>query len=117
MFGIGLTEIIIILIVALLVVGPKKLPELARTLGRGMAEFRRATDDFKDSVYRDDNAETEDLQKSVERRRIGRVAPSPEPMPSVVPATLNPEVTAEVPPKKDEPSQIDNREDFKKAGS
>ncbi|HKK52624.1 MAG TPA: twin-arginine translocase TatA/TatE family subunit, partial [Myxococcota bacterium] len=43
MFGIGVTELGIILVVALLVFGPKRLPELARTLGRGMGEFRRAS--------------------------------------------------------------------------
>jgi TatA/E family protein of Tat protein translocase len=54
MFGIGLTEILLILVVALLVVGPKKLPELARTLGKGLAEFRRTADEFKESIYQDD---------------------------------------------------------------
>jgi len=45
-FGIGTTELILILVVALLVLGPKKLPEIARSLGRGMAEFRRASNEF-----------------------------------------------------------------------
>ena len=46
MFGIGTTELILILVVALLVLGPKKLPEIARSLGRGMAEFRKASNEF-----------------------------------------------------------------------
>ena len=50
MFGIGPLELTVILVVALLVMGPKKLPELARTLGRGLAEFRRASNDLKRSI-------------------------------------------------------------------
>ena len=40
MFGIGIPELIIIMVIALIVIGPSKLPELARALGKGMAEFR-----------------------------------------------------------------------------
>ena len=51
MFGIGMPELLLILAVALIVLGPKKLPELARALGKGMAEFRRATDELKDEFH------------------------------------------------------------------
>jgi len=50
MFGIGITEIVVILVIALIVLGPEKLPELAKALGRAMREFRSATDDIKRSV-------------------------------------------------------------------
>jgi TatA/E family protein of Tat protein translocase len=53
MFGIGPTEHIIILAIALLVLGPKRLPDLARSLGKGLAEFRRATADVTEEL---DNA-------------------------------------------------------------
>jgi TatA/E family protein of Tat protein translocase len=43
-------ELLIILVIALLVLGPKRLPEMARSLGRGMAEFRRASTDIRSSL-------------------------------------------------------------------
>jgi TatA/E family protein of Tat protein translocase len=51
MFGpIGMPELILIFLVALLVFGPKKLPELGRSLGKGIAEFKRASDDLKRTI-------------------------------------------------------------------
>lgn len=50
MFGIGMTEMILIAAVALLVIGPKKLPDLARSLGKGFAEFKRATNELKNTI-------------------------------------------------------------------
>ena len=60
MFGIGPTELIVILVIALLVLGPKRLPELAAGLGKGLAEFRRATADI--------NAELDEARRSVEQQ-------------------------------------------------
>jgi Tat protein translocase TatB subunit len=54
MFGIGPMELVLILVVALLVLGPKRMPELARTLGRGLNEFRRASNDLRQSLALDD---------------------------------------------------------------
>lgn len=57
MFGIGLPELLIILVIALIVIGPSKLPDLARALGKGMAEFRRATQDLKESLNLEEDIE------------------------------------------------------------
>ena len=54
MFGIGFPELLLIMAVALIVVGPSKLPDLARALGRGYAEFRRATEELKETLEQDD---------------------------------------------------------------
>ena len=50
MFGFGTGEILIILLIILLLFGAKKLPELARGLGKGIKEFRKASDEFKNEV-------------------------------------------------------------------
>lgn len=58
MFGIGWQELLIIAIVALLIVGPNKLPDLAKSLGKGFREFKKATDgvteDLKDALKDDE---------------------------------------------------------------
>ena len=50
MFDIGLQELLVILVIALLVFGPQKLPELGRMLGRALREFRKASDEFRTTV-------------------------------------------------------------------
>jgi len=64
MFGIGTPELIVIFIIALLVVGPKRLPELARTIGKGLAEFRRVTEDATESLK--ETLRAEDLKHEFE---------------------------------------------------
>lgn len=50
MFDIGLQELVLIFVIALLVFGPKNLPQLGRSLGRAMREFRRASDEFRATI-------------------------------------------------------------------
>ncbi len=63
MFGIGMPELLLILGLALIVLGPKKLPELAKTLGKGLSEFRRATEGLKDE-FRKMEHDVEDASTS-----------------------------------------------------
>ncbi len=55
MFGIGMPELLLILAIALIVIGPKKLPDLAKSLGRTMREFKKATNEFKDTLQIDED--------------------------------------------------------------
>ena len=50
MFGLGIPELIVIFVIALVVFGPKKLPDLGRALGKGIAEFKRATEEVKETI-------------------------------------------------------------------
>jgi Tat protein translocase TatB subunit len=71
MLGIGMQEIVIILIVALIIIGPKKLPDLARALGRAMGEFRRAADDLKDNLdINGMKAEKEKLMREITQNQL-----------------------------------------------
>lgn len=62
MFGIGMPEMLMILAIALIVIGPKKLPDLAKSLGRAMREFKRATNEFKETLAVDN--EFTDVKKA-----------------------------------------------------
>ncbi|HMK64764.1 MAG TPA: twin-arginine translocase TatA/TatE family subunit, partial [Thermodesulfobacteriota bacterium] len=67
MFGIGMPEFLLILVVALVVLGPKKLPELARSLGKGLAEFKKSTESLKDNFIGEDLKDLkQDLSKMVD---------------------------------------------------
>jgi Tat protein translocase TatB subunit len=64
MFGIGMPELILIAVIALIVVGPKNLPSLAKSLGKGLNEFRRAADDVTDNIR--ETIRTDELKKDVD---------------------------------------------------
>jgi TatA/E family protein of Tat protein translocase len=67
--GLGMGEIVLILVIALVVFGPRKLPELGKSLGQAMAQFRRASEDFK---------RTWEQEVEVEKVRKGEVTSSSE---------------------------------------
>jgi TatA/E family protein of Tat protein translocase len=71
MFGIGFQEMLIILVVVLIFFGPKRLPDLAKSLGKGIAEFKKASDEVRkgiDEAVQEHEAETEEA---------GTVSPPP----------------------------------------
>jgi Tat protein translocase TatB subunit len=89
MFGIGMPELLVILVVALVVLGPNRLPELARTLGKAMAEFRRQTADLMDEFQ---------VQTMLEDDPPKRPAkPAPAPPATAAPATPGPTTVAATP--------------------
>ena len=69
MFGsIGMTELIVIMVVALIVIGPKRLPELARTLGKALGDFKRATSDFQNSFSMEDDYDLDVLDEEAKEK-------------------------------------------------
>ena len=67
MFGIGSTELLVILVVALIVIGPAKLPEIARSLGKALGEFRRVSTDVKRTIEME--VEHEEQKTKAEKAR------------------------------------------------
>lgn len=63
MFNIGSQELLVILIIALIVVGPARLPELSRSIGKGLREFRKVQDEVKDMVKLDLEPEKTPVQR------------------------------------------------------
>jgi sec-independent protein translocase protein TatA len=69
MFGLGFPELMLIFVIALIVFGPKKLPELGRSVGRELAEFKKASEDFQESM----KAEMKDVEKTVQLDELKKI--------------------------------------------
>ena len=83
MFGLGVPELILIFIVALIVFGPKRLPEIGRTIGKTLAEFKKATDELKSTVEREVRLdEMKQLSSSITAPAdtVSRSEPAPPPV-------------------------------------
>jgi Tat protein translocase TatB subunit len=75
MFGLGVSELLLIAAIALIFIGPQKLPDLARALGRGFAEFKRATDEMKNTF----NEELRTAEIREQLLREGKLQPPAAP--------------------------------------
>jgi TatA/E family protein of Tat protein translocase len=105
MFGLGGTEVVVIFVLALLLFGPRKLPEIGRTLGKTLAEFRRATLDFRVNLEREVEL---DKLKSESLGPIRDIVGLGEPRASVPPPV--PLGGLNLPPLPAEPKAADNAE-------
>ncbi len=73
MFGLGIPELIVIFVIALVVFGPKRLPDLGKSIGRAMSEFKKAQQEFQESVQ----SEMKEVQKTAnldELKKLGNLA-------------------------------------------
>lgn len=88
MFGLGGTELVIIVVVAILIFGPNKLPELGRVIGKAMNEFKRATSEMEDVVRK----EISDIEKTVDETEVdGLARDAARDARPLTPAASNPE--------------------------
>ncbi len=94
MFGIGTPELLLILVVALIFLGPRRLPEVGKALGKALGELRRASNDLRDSIElesrRADQAERANAARAAMREATGEsaraaapVAPAPDSAPTI----------------------------------
>jgi len=100
MFGIGSTELLVILVVALIVIGPSKLPDLMRTLGKGMAEFRRMSSDVKSTFEAEvDRADREQRQTEAQKQMSSEQPQAPAQAQPQAPAAKPGQAQAAAPSK------------------
>ncbi len=76
MFGIGMPELLVILVIAIIFIGPSKMPDVARALGRGLREFRRATDDLKNSIDLEAHVASPQQQPAIHNQQEQQTEPT-----------------------------------------
>jgi Tat protein translocase TatB subunit len=120
MFGIGMPELILIAVVALIVLGPKKLPDLAKSMGRAVREFRKATSELKETLQVDSefsevkkafNDFHSDVNKTIQPEAKAETPPAGPSQP----AADTPAAVAPAAPPPAEPSSDDKLDELKKA--
>ncbi len=99
MFGLGFQELLLILAIALIVVGPGKLPDLARALGRGLAEFRKATNEIKQTFDQDETVQEikKEFRTAQSQMSLEQLAAPSEPQKVATPAAESAAAPAEEP--------------------
>ena len=98
MFGIGIPELMVIMVVALIVLGPKRLPEVAKAFGKALAEFRRATSDLTDELGNAQIMLEEEVRQAERKARAAQQQTMPPPTSDSSPAK------GDLKEKKDPPS-------------
>ena len=86
---IGMPEMVIIAVIALIIFGPRKLPELGKSLGKSIAEFKRASNELKNTL--EEEIRTEELQEARKSAQIPPTTPTPPSTPAPVATTPAPE--------------------------
>jgi Tat protein translocase TatB subunit len=116
--SIGTSELLLIGVIALIFLGPRKLPQMAKTIGKSMAEFRRATNEFKSTWEREVDFESYDETASKESTSIPRVTTIEGATPSILPPEIRevePERAQQILPEEpavkenDKPAESDKR--------
>jgi Tat protein translocase TatB subunit len=97
MFGMGMGELLLILVVALLVVGPDKLPNAARAIGKGIRDFRKQTQELQSTLEQDEKL-GEAMRELKSALRDDPLRPRPRPPPIPPPAPPLPQVSTEATP-------------------